>query len=171
MTVGTLVGGRLADRSVMRTVHVGFVSTAAALALFAATGHQPALAVLALFLLGVTSQVLGLALQTRLMDLSPSAPSLGAALCHSALNVGNASGAFLGGVVIAAGWGYLAPAWTGVVLTLAGFALVLLVGRRPAGVVVATIPGTTTDAAAPDAVPDHVAGTGSASQQGPSGSR
>ncbi|MEK8228558.1 hypothetical protein NKG05_24885 [Oerskovia sp. M15] len=52
----------------------------------------------------MTSQILGLALQTRLMDLSPDAPSLGAALCHSALNVGNANGAFLGGLVIAAGW-------------------------------------------------------------------
>lgn len=140
MTVGTLLGGRLADRSVMRTVYLGFVSTAAALVLFALTGEHPVPAVLALFLLGITSQVLGLSLQTRLMDLSPSAPSLGAALCHSALNVGNANGAFLGGLVIAAGWGYLAPAWTGVALTLAGLAIILLVGRRPAGVVVATLP-------------------------------
>ncbi len=109
MTVGTVIGGRLADRSVMRTVYLGFVSTGAMLALFALTGQHPVPAVLSLFLLGVTSQILGLSLQTRLMDLSPSAPSLGAALCHSALNVGNANGAFLGGLVIAAGWGYLAP--------------------------------------------------------------
>ncbi|MFC8923676.1 MFS transporter [Cellulosimicrobium sp. NPDC057127] len=139
MTVGTLVGGRLADRSVQRTVYLGFGSTAASLVLFALTGQHPVPAVLALFLLGVTSQVLGLALQTRLMDLSPQTPSLGAALCHSALNVGNASGAYLGGLVIAAGWGYLAPAWTGVVLTLAGLAIILLLGRRPAGVVVGTL--------------------------------
>ncbi|MBD8080749.1 MFS transporter [Cellulosimicrobium arenosum] len=138
MTVGTLVGGRLADRSVMRTVYLGFGSTAATLALFALTGEHPVPAVLALFLLGVTSQVLGLALQTRLMDLSPATPSLGAALCHSALNVGNANGAFLGGLVIAGGWGYLAPAWTGVLLTLAGLAIILVAGRRPAGVVVST---------------------------------
>ncbi|MCB7135386.1 MFS transporter [Cellulosimicrobium marinum] len=148
MTVGTLVGGRLADRSVMRTVHLGFASTAASLVLFALTGQHPVPAVLALFLLGVTSQVLGLSLQTRLMDLSPAAPSLGAALCHSALNVGNASGAFLGGVVIAAGWGYLAPAWTGLVLTLVGFAIILVAGRRPAGVTVGELPATA-DAAAP----------------------
>ena len=135
MTVGTVLGGRLADRSVMRTVYLGFVSTGVTLALFALTGHHPVPGVLSLFLLGVTSQVLGLALQTRLMDLSPAAPSLGAALCHSALNVGNANGAFLGGLVIAAGWGYLAPAWTGVVLTAAGLGIILLVGRRPADVV------------------------------------
>lgn len=140
MTVGTVLGGRLADRSVMRTVYLGFASTGVALVLFALTGQHPVPAVASLFLLGVTSQVLGLSLQTRLMDLSPAAPSLGAALCHSALNVGNANGAFLGGLVIAAGWGYLAPAWTGVVLTVAGLAVILVVGRRPAGVVVATLP-------------------------------
>jgi DHA1 family inner membrane transport protein len=140
MTVGTLLGGRLADRSVMRTVYLGFASTGVTLALFALTGQHPVPAVASLFLLGVTSQVLGLSLQTRLMDLSPDAPSLGAALCHSALNVGNANGAFLGGLVIAAGWGYLAPAWTGVVLTVAGLAIILVIGRRPAGVVVATLP-------------------------------
>jgi len=131
MTLGTVVGGRLADRDVLRTVWIGFGSTAAALVAFALTGQSLVPAVASLFLLGVTSQILGLALQTRLMDLSPGAPSLGAALCHSALNVGNANGAFLGGLVIAAGWGYLDLAWTGLALTLAGLAIIVLFGRRP----------------------------------------
>ena len=143
MTVGTVLGGRLADRSVLRTVHVGFAGTAVSLALVALTGRTPVLAVVSVVALGVTSQVLGLALQTRLMDVSPAAPSLGAALCHSALNAGNAAGAFLGGVVIAAGHGYLAPAWVGVTLTLVGFAIVLTVGRRPALVAPAPLPVAT----------------------------
>ncbi|PZR53636.1 MFS transporter [Xylanimonas oleitrophica] len=130
MTLGTLLGGRLADRDVLRTVIGGFVATGVSLVAFALVAHQPVAAVAALFLLGVTSQVLGLAMQTRLMDLSPRAQSLGAALCHSALNVGNASGAFFGGLVIAAGWGYVAPAWTGVLLTALGLGLVLVAGRQ-----------------------------------------
>ncbi|BDZ43181.1 MFS transporter [Paraoerskovia sediminicola] len=129
MTVGTLLGGRLADRHVMKTVYLGLVSTIAVLVLFALTGQQPVAAVVVLFLLGVTSQVLGLAMQARLMDLSPDAPSLGAALCHSALNVGNATGAFVGGLVIAAGWGYLAPAWAGAVLTFVGLVVIVVLGR------------------------------------------
>nr|WP_227425772.1 MFS transporter [Pengzhenrongella sicca] len=132
MTVGTVLGGRLADRSVLRTVYLGFAGTALVLVLIALTGAQPVAAVLSIVLLGITSQVLGLALQTRLMDVSPAAPSLGAALCHSALNLGNASGAYFGGLVIGAGWGYLAPAWVGAGLTLAGLALVLAFGRTPA---------------------------------------
>jgi DHA1 family inner membrane transport protein len=132
MTLGTIVGGRMADRSVTRSVNAGFVGTAVSLVLVAVGGPHPVPAVVALVALGVTSQVLGVALQTRLMDVTPAAPSLGAALCHSALNVGNAAGAFLGGAVIAAGHGLLAPAWVGVVLTLVGFAVVLTTGRRGA---------------------------------------
>jgi MFS transporter, DHA1 family, inner membrane transport protein len=126
MTVGTLLGGRLADRSVPRTVLLGFGATIVVLVVIAVVGQWLVPGVLAIVLLGVASQVLGLALQAWLMDLSPTAPSLGAALCHSALNAGNAAGAWAGGLVIAAGWGYLAPAWVGAGLTLVG--LVIAVG-------------------------------------------
>lgn len=130
MTVGTLVGGRLADRSVPRTVLLGFVTTIVALVLIAAVAHWVVPGVLAIVALGVTSQVLGIALQSWLMDLSPQAPSLGAALCHSALNVGNAAGAWAGGLVIAGGLGYLAPAWVGAGLTAAGLVIAAFVLPR-----------------------------------------
>lgn len=131
MTIGTVVGGRLADRSVMGTVIGSMIATIVVLVSIALVGSYPVPAVLALVLLGVTSQVLGLSLQTRLMDVSPAAPSLGAALCHSALNLGNATGAFVGGLVIAGGFGYLAPAWVGAGLTAVGLVVVLVVGRGP----------------------------------------
>ena len=131
MTAGTLLGGRLADRSVLGTVVGGMVATIVVLVAIALVGRYPVAAVTAIVLLGVTSQVLGLSLQTRLMDVAPLAPSLGAALCHSALNLGNAAGAFLGGLVIAAGWGLLAPAWVGAALTAVGLLVVLTVGRTP----------------------------------------
>ena len=133
MTAGTLLGGRLTDRSVPRTVLLGFGTTIVALVLVAAVAQWVVPGVLAIVALGVTSQVLGLALQSWLMDLSPEAPSLGAALCHSALNVGNAAGAWAGGLVIAAGLGYLAPAWVGAGLTAAGLVVaVFVLPRRPA---------------------------------------
>ncbi len=133
MTAGTLLGGRLTDRSVPRTVLLGFGTTIVALVLVAAVAQWVVPGVLAVVALGVTSQVLGLALQSWLMDLSPEAPSLGAALCHSALNVGNAAGAWAGGLVIAAGLGYVAPAWVGAGLTAAGLVVaVFVLPRRPA---------------------------------------
>ncbi|MFF1531277.1 MFS transporter [Cellulomonas sp. NPDC058312] len=123
MTAGTLLGGRLADRSVPRTLLLGFASTIVVLVLIAVLGQWLVPGVLAIVGLGVASQVLGLALQAWLMDLSPAAPSLGAALCHSALNAGNAAGAWAGGLVIAAGLGYLAPAWVGAGLTAVGLVI------------------------------------------------
>lgn len=130
MTVGVLIGGRLVDIDVMLTLYLGFGGTAAALVVFALVGASPVPAVIAVVAIGVTSQVLGIALQARLMDLSPAAPSLGAALCHSSLNAANANGAFLGGLVIAAGWGYLALAWTGAALTLLGLVAIVAFGRQ-----------------------------------------
>jgi DHA1 family inner membrane transport protein len=45
---------------------------------------------------------------------------LAASLNHSAFNVANALGAFLGGAVIAQQLGWLAPIWLGVGLSLMG---------------------------------------------------
>jgi DHA1 family inner membrane transport protein len=45
---------------------------------------------------------------------------------HASLNIANALGAWLGGLVIAAGWGLRAPALVGLALSLAGVAILLL---------------------------------------------
>lgn len=125
MTLGTLLAGRLTDRSVMGTVTAGLVGMAVMLAAFAltATAH-PAVGVLGLLLVAIVSQLLGPSLQVRLLTASPDAPSLAAALHHSAMNIGNATGAWVGGLVIALGHGLLAPAWAGVALALAGLVIV-----------------------------------------------
>lgn len=127
MTIGTVLGGRLADWSVPRALLVGFVTTLATLATFPAavsTGWGVAVSVV---VLGVVSSVTVGALQLRLMDMAgASAASLGASLNHSALNLANASGAFLGGVVIDAGFGWTSPAWVGAGLALVGLALAVV---------------------------------------------
>jgi len=130
MTVGTLTGGRLADRSVIKTALLGFGLTGAVLLVLALTSSVTWAAVMGLFALGLVNQVLGISLQARLMDLSPNAPSLGAALCHSGLNIGNAAGAAIGGLVLAAGYGNHAPSWVGLGLTLVG-AVIFLLTLRP----------------------------------------
>jgi MFS transporter, DHA1 family, inner membrane transport protein len=132
MTVGALAGGRSADRSVIGTALAGFALTALVLLGLALAAERAWAAVFGIFVLGVVTQILAISLQSRLMDLSPRAPSLGASLCHSGLNIGNAAGAWLGGLVLAAGYGNLAPAWVGLGLTLAGGLLFLasLIPRR-----------------------------------------
>ena len=59
-------------------------------------------------------------MQIRLMDVAHDARTLAAPLNHSALNMANAIGALVGGLVIAAGYGYTAPAAAGAVLSAAG---------------------------------------------------
>lgn len=83
---------------------------------------------LAIFVFGVgfTSSILSPTIQTRLMDVAGDNQSIAAALNHSALNIGNATGAALGGAVIAAGFGFVAPVWVGVGLATAGLGLAVL---------------------------------------------
>nr|WP_193106151.1 MFS transporter [Brachybacterium sp. FME24] len=133
MTVGNLLAGRLADRSVYGTIFLGLIGMGLSLTVFALVAHQAIAGMILLLAIAVTSQMMGPSLQLFLMDASPEAPSLAAALHHSALNIGNSLGAALGAGVLAAGWGLLAPAWTGVVLAVLGLGIAswsYLVHRR-----------------------------------------
>ena len=59
-------------------------------------------------------------LETRLMDVAGNAQSLAASLNHSAFNIANAFGAFLGGWLISQNLGWLAPIWVGTLLSFGG---------------------------------------------------
>ncbi|MFJ6673102.1 MFS transporter [Actinosynnema sp. NPDC091369] len=133
MTLGATVGGRFVDRSVMGTVFGALIAVTVVLVVFALTATSAVMAFGTVFLIGLVSQVLASALQVRLMDASPDAPSLASSSNHSALNIANGAGAWLGGLAIGAGWGYTSTAWVGVALSLAGLAvaaLSVLVDRR-----------------------------------------
>lgn len=123
MTLGNILAGRLADRSVYGTIFLGLIGMALSLAVFALVAHNAIAGMLLLLILAITSQMMGPSLQLFLLDASPDAPSLAAALHHSALNIGNSLGAALGAAVLAAGWGLLAPAWTGMGLAILGLGI------------------------------------------------
>ncbi|WP_413232382.1 MFS transporter [Mycolicibacterium sp. 120266] len=126
MVIGNLAGGRLADISVVRALYLAITALGVVLALFVLAAHNPWTALFGLFLIGAAGSAIGPALQTRLMDVAHDAQTLAAALNHSSLNIANATGAWIGGVVIAAGYGYTAPAAAGALLTLAGLAVLTL---------------------------------------------
>jgi DHA1 family inner membrane transport protein len=126
MTVGNLVGGVVADIDLKRTMIGGFLALAIVQSLLAVTSHGIWALGVCVFAIGFISSCLSPAIQTRLMDVAQDNQSIAAALNHSALNMGNSLGAFLGGTVIALGWGYVAPAWVGVALALAGLALAVV---------------------------------------------
>jgi Arabinose efflux permease len=128
MTIGNLLGGRLADRGALRAVFLTFAGMAAALLLLALTASHPVGLLGGLFAVGIAASALSPAIQTRLMDVAGDSQTLAAAANHSALNLGNSLGAFLGGAVIAAGWGYVAPTWLGLALCVPGVLLALAGG-------------------------------------------
>lgn len=116
---GTWFGGRLSDRNLEWGIFCSLVMIAVSLASFYFTSTHPVLGVLNFGLVGFFGSSLVPSLQIRLMDVAGDAQTLAAALNHSALNLANASGAAIGGAVIAAGFGYSAPALAGMVLALA----------------------------------------------------
>jgi len=136
MTIGNFIGGRAADHNIMGTLFACFGAFAVALAGFALTAQTPVGLFVFVFLVAGAGAALSPAIQTRLMDVAGDSQTLAAAINHSALNIGNSIGAYLGGVTIAAGFGYLSPTWAGLLLCIPGVGLAvvsLLLQRRSGG--------------------------------------
>ncbi|MEP6480924.1 MAG: MFS transporter [Rhodoglobus sp.] len=125
MTIGNIVGGRAADHHVLGTLFACFGVFAIALTGFALTAQWPVGLFVFVFLVCGAASALSPAIQTRLMDVAGDSQSLAAAINHSALNIGNSLGAYLGGLTIAAGLGYLAPTWVGLLLCVPGVGLAI----------------------------------------------
>ncbi len=135
MVLGNIIGGVLADRGVDRSIFLAMGAMMVILTVFVAAAHNPITAGIGALLVGAAGAALAPGLQTRLMDVAADAQTLAAALNHAALNIANAAGAWLGGLVIAAGYGYTAPAVVGAGLALLGvllFTVTVWTARRPA---------------------------------------
>ena len=122
MVTGNLVGARMADKSLMRTIGGLLAWSVVVLIGFVFAAQHVATAALATFLIG-TIVAIGPALQIRLMDVAGEAQTLAAALNHSAFNMANALGAWLGGVAISAGLGWTSTGWVGALLALGGLGI------------------------------------------------
>jgi len=135
MVLGNLVGPRFADRALMPTMCGLLAWGALILGAYSFTAYHPWLGSINVLLVG-TLVAMGPVLQIRLMDVAGDAQTLAAALNHSAFNVANALGAWLGGVAVTAGFGWSATGWVGALLALAGlavFAMSVKSARRERG--------------------------------------
>ncbi|NES27283.1 MFS transporter [Micromonospora terminaliae] len=127
---GNLAGGRAADVSLSRTLVTVLGVLTLVLVGFALTAGSPALTVVALVLMGAFGFATVPPLQMRIMKYARRAPTLASGANIAAFNVGNALGAWLGGLTIDAGLGFTAPIWAGAGLTLLGLAVLLVAERR-----------------------------------------
>jgi DHA1 family inner membrane transport protein len=128
MTLGNVYGGQIADRAPSRGIIFGFALALVALAATAVLGGSPILIFPLLLAVGATTMIAIPAIQARLTEIAPDAPSLIGAMNLAALNLANALGAWAGAATIDAGLGLLSAAWAGFALTLAG--LVVAVATR-----------------------------------------
>ena len=126
LVVGNWLGGKLADRSIDATL-IGFIAALVAiLALFGLLAGSPLATVIALFLMGGFGFGTVPGLQSRIMNYAGQAPTLASGANIGAFNVGNAIGAWAGGVGIAAGLGYTAPIWIGAIITLSALVIMII---------------------------------------------
>ena len=119
MILGNLVGAWFADKNLMGTIAGTLVGSIVVMTALWLTAENPILLSICVFLVGCTVAI-GPSLQTRLMDVAADAQTLAAALNHSAFNIANALGAWLGGLAIAAGYGFAATGWVGAALAVCG---------------------------------------------------
>ncbi len=143
MVVGNVVGGRLADRALVPTLLGTLAVLAGVLALMRWALPHPALAVLFVGLLGAAGFATVAPLQLRVLDKAQGAgQSMASSLNIAAFNLGNALGAWLGGVVITQGADLLALPWAAAVLPLGGLAVAWVSVRTESAA--ATRPATKT---------------------------
>ncbi|MET9426256.1 MFS transporter [Streptomyces sp. NPDC003036] len=126
MVGGNLVGGKLADRALMPLLYGSLGALALVLAVFTVTAHHRIAAAVTIFLIGALGFATVPPLQKRVLDQASGAPTLASAVNIGAFNLGNALSAWLGGIVIAAGFGFTAPNWVGAVLAASALALAVL---------------------------------------------
>ncbi|MEV0283903.1 MFS transporter [Kribbella sp. NPDC050820] len=139
LVVGNLLGGKAADRALMPSLYGILALLAAVLVAFVFTAHGHVTSAVTIAVFGAAGFATVAPLQKRVMDKAAGAPALASAANIAAFNLGNAIGAYLGGLTIEHGLGYTAPNWVGAALAASGLAVALVSGlldrrRRTAAV-------------------------------------
>ncbi|MNW39135.1 Inner membrane transport protein YdhP [compost metagenome] len=125
VTIGNIIGGKLADWKLMPSLIGLYLLICILLAIFTFSIQSPVAAVITIFLWGAASFGVMPGLQIRIMSLAKSAPALASTSSHSAGNLGNAAGAFIGGVVITH-VGLSSLPWVGSIIVALGLVLLVL---------------------------------------------
>lgn len=126
MVAGNALGGAMADRSIDRTVIVSLTASIFFMLGFWLLLPSPYAMLPVTFLVPAAIIVLSPALQTRLMEVAGDAQTLAASLNHSASNLANAFGAWLGAVLVSSGFGLGSVGWGGAILSALGLLIYVI---------------------------------------------
>jgi DHA1 family inner membrane transport protein len=159
LVVGNWLGGRLADRSIDGTL-LGFLAAlVVVLALLAWLAASAVAVIVLLVLMGGFGFGTVPALQSRVMRYAEQAPTLASGANIAAFNLGNALGAFAGGIAISAGLGYTSPIWVGAAITAAALVVMVVAWATARSTASVAAPTAATERA--DAAPRPTTATGS----------
>jgi DHA1 family inner membrane transport protein len=128
--VGNFVGGRFADRALNTSLTVILALLAVVLAVFALTAQSKAMTIVSLLAMGTAGLAIAPGLQLRIMSYAQDAPTMASGANIAAFNIGNALGAWLGGLALGAGLGFVSPLWVGAGTTVAGLAVLVAASAR-----------------------------------------
>ncbi len=141
ITIGNLLGGRLADWRLMPSLMASFVGLTLVLVAFVFLSPFAAAAVATVFIWGILVFAVVPPIQMRVVDAAVGAPNLASTLNQGAFNLGNAAGAWIGGAAITFGIGYAELPWVGAALAVGALGLCVVsqsLERRTGGLAEAT---------------------------------
>ena len=141
---GNFLGGKAADKALDASLIAILAGLVVVLVFFALTASSSIATLVSLALMGGFGFATVPGLQMRVMHFASTAPTLASGANIGAFNLGNALGAWLGGVTITAGLGYTSPIWAGAGITVAALLVMVLASAA------AKRGGVTAVAATPD---------------------
>ncbi len=128
LAVGNWIGGRFADRSLFGTLFITLAAQGGVLLVFWAGAESQWIAGISVFLMAAFGFATVSPIQKLVMDRAShaGAPTMAASVNIGMFNLGNALGAWAGGVTIAAGFGLASPNWAGAILSFIALGLAIL---------------------------------------------
>lgn len=133
MFVGNIIGGKLADRiSPAKASLALLLAMAASLFIIHYVSVNQTLSLVMTFVTGAISFAVAAPIQMLMINTSKGSEMLAASVSQASFNIGNALGAFLGGLPLAAGFDYTSPVWVGTLMALTGavFAWMIILRSR-----------------------------------------
>lgn len=122
MAAGNFIGGRLADRfSPLKTTGVLLLAMIASLLVVSFTAYYQPVAIIMTFITGAIAFAVIAPMQMLMIQAAKGSEMLASAALQASANMGNAAGAYLGGLPIAAGFSYTSPEYVGAGLAFTGF--------------------------------------------------